>query len=91
MQIEIVSELLDLTYRETLKNAGVHLEISLLDCLTTKKLKDFSKISAKSQGFPGLVGTMSNGSGTGKSSILSWHANFKKNWKGKNANIVQPP
>ena len=26
------------------KKAGVHLEISLLDCLTTKKIQDFSKI-----------------------------------------------
>ena len=34
--------------------AGVYLEISLLDCLTTKKSQDFSKISAKFQDFPGL-------------------------------------
>ena len=36
------------------KNVGVYLEISLLDCLTTKKFQDFSKISTKFQGFPGL-------------------------------------
>ena len=40
--------------------AGVYLEISLLDCLTTKKSQDFSKISAKFQDFPGLLGTMNN-------------------------------
>ena len=36
----------------------VFTEKSFLDCLTTKKFQDFSKISAKFQEFPGLVGTM---------------------------------
>ena len=48
MKIKAVSELQDSTYRTSLKNAGVYLEIFLLDCLTTKKFQDF----------PGLVGTM---------------------------------
>ena len=38
------------------KNAGVYLEISLLNCLTTKKIpglsQKFSKIAAKFQDFP---------------------------------------
>ena len=55
MKIIAVSELLDSTYRESRKNAGVYLEICLLDCLTTKKFQDFSKISAKFQDFPGLL------------------------------------
>ena len=55
MKIIAVSELLDSTYRESQKNAGVYLEISLLDCLTTKKFQNFSKISAKFQDFPGLL------------------------------------
>ena len=50
----VVSELLDSTYRASPKNVGAYLEISLLDCLTKKKFQDFSKISAKSQNFPGL-------------------------------------
>ena len=51
---QLVSELLDSTYRGSLKNVGVYLEISLLDCLTTKNFQNFSKISAKFQDFPGL-------------------------------------
>ena len=45
---QLVSELLDSTYRGSLKNAGVYLEISLLHCLTRKNPRNF----------PGLVGTM---------------------------------
>ena len=43
MKIIAVSELEDSTFRESPKNAGVYLEISLLDCLTTKKFQDFSR------------------------------------------------
>ena len=47
-----------LTYKGSPKNAVVYLEISLLDCLTTKKIPElfyeFYKISAKVQVFPGL-------------------------------------
>ena len=49
MKIKIVSELLDSTYRGSLKNAGVYLEISLLDCLTIKKFQEFSKTFQKFQ------------------------------------------
>ena len=49
MKIKIVSELLDSTYRGSLKNAGVYLEISLLDCLTIKKFQEFSKTFPKFQ------------------------------------------
>ena len=64
----VVSELLDSTYRASPKNVGAYLEISLLDCLTKKKIpglfQNFSKIPElsrtlfKFQDFPGLVGTM---------------------------------
>ena len=42
----IISDLLD-SYRESPKNVGVNLEISLLDCLTTKKFQDFSRTFPK--------------------------------------------
>ena len=51
---QLVSELLDSTYIGSPKYAGVYLEISLLDCLTTKKFQDFPKISEKFEDFPGL-------------------------------------
>ena len=61
MKIKIASELLDSTYRGSLKNAGVYLEISLSDCLTTKEIQDFSRTFSKFQqnsrtfqDFPGL-------------------------------------
>ena len=64
-KIIAVRELLDSTHGESPKNAGVYLEISFLDCLTTKKFQDFSRTFPKFQqnsrtfqDFPGLVGTM---------------------------------
>ena len=44
---QLVSELLDSIYRGNPKTAGVYLEISYLDCLTTKKLQVFSTIFPK--------------------------------------------
>ena len=68
---QLVTELLDSTYKGSLKNAGVYLEISLLDCLTTINsrtsqglFQNFSKIPGLSrtlfifQDFTGLLGTM---------------------------------
>ena len=49
---QLVSELPDSTYRGSLKNVCVYLEFSLLDCLTTKKFQNFSKISVKFQDLP---------------------------------------
>ena len=49
MKIKIVTKLLDLTYRRSLKNTGVYLAISLLDCLTIKKFQDFSRTFPKFQ------------------------------------------
>ena len=49
MKIKIASELLDSTYSGSLKNAGVYLEISLSDCLTTKEIQDFSRTFSKFQ------------------------------------------
>ena len=63
MKIIAVSELEDSTFRESPKNAGVYLEISLLDCLTTKKFQDFSGLSRtlfKYYDFPGLSRTGGN-------------------------------
>ena len=67
---QLVSELLDSTYRLSPKNARVFLEISVLNRLTPKKFQNFPKISEKFQNFPkisvkfqdfpGLVGTMNN-------------------------------
>ena len=52
----------------------VYLEISLLDCLTTKKIQDFSKISEK---IPGLSRTGGNHELSGPPSraihLLFWH------------------
>ena len=64
MKIKIASELLDSTYRGSLKNAGVYLEISLSDCLTTKEIQDFyrtfSKFQQNSRTFQDFPGLFSN-------------------------------
>ena len=61
---QLISELLDSTYRGSPKSADLYLEIVLLDCLITKKIpgffQDFFKISAKFQDFPGLSMTGGN-------------------------------
>ena len=62
MKIKIVSELLDSTYRGSLKNAGIYLEISPFRLFDHKKIpgifQDFPKISAEFQDFPGLSKTL---------------------------------
>ena len=40
---QLISELLDSTYRGSPKSAGLYLEIVLLDCLITKKIPGFSR------------------------------------------------
>ena len=87
-KIIAVSELLDSTQGESPKNAGVYLEISFLDCLTTKKIpglfQDFSKISAKfleSFQIPGLSRTSQDWWEPWIDlSFQNWHEEFEEFW-----------
>ena len=54
----LVSELLDSTYIGSPKYAGVYLEISLLDCLTTKKCQDFPGLFQNFRKIRGLFRTL---------------------------------
>ena len=66
MKITTVSELLHSTYRGSPTNAGVYLETSLLDFLTTEKFHDLSMTSPKfqqnSRTFQDYPGIFSNAS-----------------------------
>ena len=54
---QLVSELLDSTYRGSPKNAGVYLEISF-GLFDHKEIPGLSRTLFKFQDFPGLVGTI---------------------------------
>ena len=80
---QLVSELLDSTYIGSPKYAGVYLEISLLDCLTTKKCQDFPGLFQNFRKIRGLSRTAGNHSLNGK----------PQNHKNKNAEErwIAPP
>ena len=58
-----LSSVLNSTYRGSRKNAVVYLKISLLDCLTTKKIPGLFSNPRTFKDSPGLVGAMSLYSG----------------------------
>ena len=84
---QLVSELLDSTYRGSPKN-GVYLEISLLHYLTKKKSQVFSRTFPKFhqnsrtfQDLPGMVGTMKGKSRNLESIFLIHQKKQTRNFK----------